>query len=148
MLRNTCPHRRRYIFESPISEILVDQARILVGLTDSVPLNLRVDMPVDLHDVLPAIVIDVNEPTAPRNILIVNADTRRERNITKGSVAVVVIEVAGVVREVRLEDVEPPVAVVVRYSHTHTRLFVAVLAIGATRNYCNIGEGAVVIVVK
>ena len=58
------------------------------------------------------------------------------------------IEVAGVVGEVGLENVEPAVAVVVGHGHAHAGLLVAIFAVGATRDDGNIGERSVVIVVE
>jgi len=78
----------------------------------------------------------------------IDADAGRKRNITESSVAVVVVEVAGVVREIGLENVEPPVAVVVRDSNSHPRLLVAVFTVCATGYDRNIGECPIVIVVK
>ena len=66
----------------------------------------------------------------------------------KRSVAVVVVEVAGVVGKVGFEDIEPAVAVVVAHANAHARLFVAIFAVGAAGHDGDVGERAVVIVVK
>ncbi len=148
MLCDARSHGGRNIFESPVAQILVDQARVFVGLADSVPLDFRVDVSVDLHNVLPAVVVHIDKPTTPGHVLIVDANAGRKRNITESSIAVIVIEVAGVVREVGFENVEPPVAVVICNPHTHASLLVAIFAVRATGHNCDIGERAVVIVVK
>ena len=71
-----------------------------------------------------------------------------EGHVAESAVAVVVIEIAGVVGEIGFEDVEPAVAVVVRDGNAHTGLLVAILAVGAAGDHGDIGERAVVIVVK
>ena len=105
-------------------------------------------MPVHLHEVGPAIVVVVDKAAAPGDILVVDSDAGRERHVAEGAVAVVVIEVAGVVGEVGFENVEPAVAVVVADGHAHSGLLVAVLAVGASGHDGDIGEGSVVIVAE
>jgi len=65
-------------------------------------------MPINLHDVLPAIVVNINESASPRDILVVDPYARRERYIAKSSVPVVVVEVASVVGEVGLKMSNQP----------------------------------------
>jgi len=43
-------------------------------------------MAIDLENVLPSVVVNVNESASPGNVLIVNADARRERNIAETSI--------------------------------------------------------------
>ena len=50
----------------PIAEVSVHQSRILEGLIEVIAINLRIDVPVDLHDVLPTIVIVIDKTAAPR----------------------------------------------------------------------------------
>ena len=58
------------------------------------------------------------------------------------------VEVGGVVREVRLEDIKPAVAVVVGHSKSHAGLFVTVIVVGATGDHRDICKSAVVIVLE
>src|SRR6266513_312543 len=76
-------------------------------------LDFGIDVSIDLQDVRPAVIIVINEAATPSNVLVVDADPRGECNITKGSVAVVVIEVARVVGEVGFENIKPSVAVII-----------------------------------
>ena len=105
-------------------------------------------MPVHLNQVRPSIVVDVDEPTTPRDVFVVHADPRRQRDIGKSAVPVVVIQVAGVVYEVGLEDVEPTVAIVVGHGYTHACLLVAVLVVGAPRHHSDVGKRAIVVVLE
>src|SRR5271169_4788342 len=148
MLGDAGSHFRRYVFEAAIAEIPVNESRILVSLAEAVVINLRVDVSVDLNDVWPAIVVVVDKATAPRYIAIVDADAGGEGDIAEGSVAVVVVQVAGVIGEVGFEDVEPAVAVVVGHGDTHSGLLVPVFTIGAAGHYGDIGEGAVMVVLE
>src|SRR5207244_555849 len=96
----------------------------------------------------PAVVIVIEEGTTPRDILIVDADAGSESDIGERAVAIVVIEVAGVVGEICFENVEPAVAIVVGDGNAHAGLLVAVVAVGATGERGNVRECAVVIVLK
>src|SRR5438045_3345170 len=111
-------------------------------------LDFGIDVSIDLQDVRPAVIIVINEAATPSNVLVVDADSRGECNVTKGSVAVVVIEVARVVGEVGLENIKPSVAVIIGDGNAHSGLFVAILAVGAAGDHRDIGESAVVVVVE
>ena len=58
------------------------------------------------------------------------------------------VEVASVVRKVRLENVKPSVTVIIGDGDAHPCLFVASLAVGAACDNADVGECAVVIVVE
>src|SRR4029077_14417223 len=141
-------HFRGDILEMAIAEVFVDQAWILEGLSGVVALNLRVDVAIDLNDVGPAVIVVIDEAAAPRDILIVDANPGGKGSVAEGSIAVVVIEVAGVVGEVCFENVEPAIAVVVGHAHAHAGLLVAILAVGDAGDDGLVGKGAVVIVAE
>ena len=117
-------------------------------LAGVVAFDFRINVTVDLQDVGPTVVVVVDKTAAPRDILIVDADAGREGDVGEGAVAVVVIEVAGVVGEICLENIEPAVAIVVGDADAHAGLLVAVFAVGDARDDSNIGERAVVIVAE
>src|SRR5271165_4766892 len=58
------------------------------------------------------------------------------------------VEVAGVIREVGLEDIEPAVAVVVGHADSHSGLLVSVIVVSAAGHDSGIGERAVVVVLE
>ena len=131
-----------------VAQIPVHEPRILERLAEVVLVDLRIDVAIDLDDVGPAVVVVVDKPAAPCDIIVVDADAGVERQIGESSVAVVVIEVAGVVGEVGLEDIEPAVAVVVGHGHAHACLLVAVVVVGAAGHDGDIGKRAVVVVLE
>src|SRR2546430_17095855 len=104
-------------------------------------------MSIDLQNVGPAIIVEINEAATPGNVLIGDTDARRERDVAEGAFAVVVIEIACVVGEVGLENVKPSVAVIIGDRDTHSGLFVAVLTVRAAGDHRDIGKRAVVVVV-
>jgi hypothetical protein len=58
-----------------------------------------------------------------------------------------VIKIAGVVGEIRFENIEPAIAIVITDTDAHAGLFVTIFAVGASGYYGDVGEGAIVIVV-
>lgn len=117
-------------------------------LPELVIVDLGINMAVDLDDVGPAVVVIVDEAAAPRHVVAVYANAGCESDVAEGSIAVVVVQVARVVGEVGLEDVEPAIAVVVGYRNTHPSLFMAVVVVGAAGHYRDVGECPVVIVLE
>src|SRR5437762_12366558 len=105
-------------------------------------------MSIDLQNVGPAIIVEINEAATPGNVLIVDTDARREGDVAEGAVAVVVIEVAGIVRKVGLENVKPSVAVIIGDRDSHSGLFVAVLTVRAAGDHGDIAKRSVVVVVE
>src|SRR5438034_84477 len=105
-------------------------------------------MSVRLQEVWPTIVVVIDKTAAPGDVLIVDAHARGKGLIGERSVAVVVIEVRGIVGKVSLEDVEPAVAIVVAHRDAHSRLFVPILVVGGAGYLSNIGERAIVVVVE
>src|SRR5258708_3192222 len=113
MFGDTRPHFGGNIFELSFAEIAIYQPRILKSLPDILPVNLGIDMTVDLHDVRPSIIVVIKKRAATRDVLIVDADARRERDVAESSVAVVVVQVASVVGKIGLKNIKPPVAIVI-----------------------------------
>ena len=141
-------HLPRDILEAPVAEIAVDKAWVLEALAEVIAIDLRVDMSVDLQQVLPAIIVVVDKSASPGHILLVYAEPGGESHIAEGPIAVVVVEVRGIVGEVCLEDIEPTITVVVCDSDAHARLLVPAIAVCAARTHGNIGESSIVIVLK
>ena len=90
----------------PVAHVAIDEARVFVGLADSVALDFRIDVTIDLHEVSPAVVVVIEKGAAPGDVAVVDADAGRKRNVGESAVAVVVIEVAGIVGEIGFENVE------------------------------------------
>src|SRR5947208_3547161 len=82
---------------------------------------------VHLNDVGPTVVVVIDECAAPGDVLVVDSDSRGKGHVAEGAVPIVVIKIAGVVREIRLENIEPAVTIVVRNTNPHACLLVSVL---------------------
>src|SRR5260370_35272270 len=99
-LRDSRTHLSRNIFELPFAEIFVNQPRVLESLANILPVNFGIHVPVDLHNVRPAVVVVIDEAAAPRDVLIIDPETRSKLDVAETSVAVVVVQIASVVRKI------------------------------------------------
>ena len=105
-------------------------------------------MAVHLEDVRPAIVVVVNEATTPFHVLGVHFNAGCVCHFRKGPVAIVVVEVRRVVGEVRLENIEPAIAIKISHGHAHPGLLVTVFAISTAGHDGDVCKRPIVIVVK
>ena len=81
-------------------------------------------------------------------ILRVSSESRFIRSVAKSSVTVVVIERRRIVRKIRLDDVQPAVAVIIRRVRAHACLFMSVAVERHARFRASFGKRTVVVVVK
>ena len=77
---------------------------------------------------------------------VLTPDAAGERPVLAESLAEVGVQRRGVAGEVRLDDVDGAVAIVVADAHAHAGLRLAVLAVGAARADADVRERAVVVV--
>ena len=82
----------------------------------SCSVDLGIDVAIDLDDVRPSVIVVVDKPAAPCYITVVDAHPGSKGHIAEGSIAIVVVQVAGVIRKVGLEDIEPSVTVIVGHA--------------------------------
>ena len=136
------------VLEFSIAEVFVDEAWVLEAFAEVVAIDFGVDVPVELDEVGPSVVVVVDESATPGDVAIVDADAGGEGDVGVCSVAVVVVEVAGVVDEVGFEDIEPAIAVVVGDGDAHACLLVSIVVVGASGHDGDVGECAVVVVLE
>ena len=105
-------------------------------------------MAVDLNDVLPSIVVVIDKAAAPGHIVVVDAHTGCEGEVAETSIAIVVIEVAGIVGKVGLEDVEPAIAIVIGHCNAHAGLLMTIVVVSATGHDGDVSESPIMIVLK
>src|SRR5882724_1684748 len=103
-------------------------------------------MAVAQQNIGPAVVIEVEKRRAPAEKTRVAAETSLKRRVVEGVVAEIVIEAGSVAGEIRLDDVEASVAVIIGRRDAHAGLRFAVRPVGHAGFGCNFGECAVVIV--
>lgn len=149
--RNAGPGRIRHILKAPgiarSSHIAIKQLGLRVNRVDVILINDGVKMPVSHEDIRPAVMIEIDESDSPAHQVWVGAEPGRERHITEGTIAVVVIKIGRVVGEVRLGDIEVSIVVAVRNGNPHSSLSFTVAAVRHTCHKCLVRERAVVIIV-
>src|SRR6266567_6399890 len=105
-------------------------------------------MTVSDKKVWPTIVIHIHKKCAPAQELRVCAKPRFKSHIGERAIAVVVVEVSGVIREVCLDDVQPAVAIVIHGMGAHAGLLAPILVESHAGSDGNFTECAIVIVMK
>ncbi len=105
-------------------------------------------MPIGDKNVFPAVVVVVQETDAkPQKRNADRAESCRGGPIVKRAVAVIVIKIVRIVREIRLDQIWKTIVIVVAEIHTHPRLFAAVIAERHTGRYRNFRKRFALIVV-
>src|SRR5215472_12512036 len=110
------------------------------------PGNLRIHMPIHLNDIRPTVIVVIHESAAPRHILIVDANPGSKCHITESPIAIVVVKVAGIVCEIRLEEIEPTLRIEDPNASPHTALHEPTLALSISSNRRNVRKDPVVII--
>src|ERR1051325_6421499 len=105
-------------------------------------------MTIDHQQVGPAIVVIIEKPCAPANV----GQTYRShfggiRDIGEGTLTVVVIESVVIIVEVRDEQIEPSVVIIIAERHTHAALFAAVFVYRHAGGKSNLLKRAISVVV-
>ena len=101
-----------------------------MGILRQRPLDLRIHVPGDIEEILQAVVIQVRQACAPFHVAVLDRQPRGGGHVLEQAFAEVAIQGGNVVGEVRLEQIEQAIAVVVADRHAHARLRVAVFAVG------------------
>ena len=140
------PRRSRDVHEPAGAEIAIHDLALLVGRFRLQLVHLGIDVAVGEEDVEPAVVVEVDEPGAPAEPSRVEAEAAGERPVLAEAVTEVGVQRRRVAGEVRLDDVEGAVAIVVADADAHAGLRLAVLAVGAAGADADVRERAVVVV--
>ena len=133
--------------ESPIPAIPVQKSLLEEGFGEMSVVDTRIDVSVRDEDVLPAVVIDIKEGRSPPQVLGVHRQVGADGLVAEKHLAFVAIQGMGVTGEVRLEEIEVAVPVVVAGGDSHARLFHAVEVVGRARNHAHFFECPVFLVV-
>ena len=126
LLQDPRPHLLRHLLKLAVPQIPVHQLPLPVSRFVERLAHFRIDMPVALHDVRPAVIVVVHERNTPAQKARNLAHPGLKRLVLKYSAAEIAIQTRSVAREIRLHQVEVPVAIVVRHRHAHARLRLAV----------------------
>src|SRR6185369_7289130 len=93
------------------------------------------------------VIIYIDEPTTPAKPTRIESHSRGKGNVIKCSLPRISIEGRSITGEVSLEDIQPPVMVVVRRCYAHPSLWLAVDTQAATCLDANIRESSILVVV-
>src|SRR5258708_7299506 len=93
--------------------------------------------------VRPAIVIEVTKAHTPSQISGIAAQTALQDSVVESPVSIVMVKIRRLIRIVRLNNVQPTIAVIIADGHAHAALHSAVLVHRATDFPPNLLEGSV-----
>src|SRR5262245_35587758 len=112
------------------------------------PVDLRINVTVDLNNIQPTIVVEISEPASPPNNSGIARHSGLLGSVGECPVAVVLKEIGGLERKVCLENVQPAIAIIVSGSYAHSRLGLSVTAECASSQHGYIAECAIVHIAK
>ena len=128
---------------APVAE---EHARAFVRKLRIDALDFRVDIPGDPEDVRIAIVVEVKDARAPTDILAFTGEAGGLCLVLKLTFAEVPVEAGGLELEMRLDDVEVAIQVVVADADSHSGHLLPIRADGHAAHQAFFAEGAVVVV--
>src|SRR5580700_2699994 len=85
-------------------------------------------MPIHIQDVEPTVVVNIEESAPPTKQSGIGYEPGGLGVVLKHALAVVVVKIGKVVREICLEDIQQPIAVVIARGNPHTRLIATIAA--------------------
>ncbi len=100
---------RRQIEELPVSSIPVEQPPLLEFFSGVTCVHFGIYVAVGEDQILPSIVIDIQSGCSPSQIPGIDREATIDGRVDEIVAALVTIEGVGIVCEVGLEDIEPPV---------------------------------------
>src|SRR6266849_3063979 len=132
--------------EAPLAKIFVQNLSFLEGDVEPARIDFGKHMAVGHEDVGPAIVVEIEETYSPSEILGVYAQAGLKDGVVEGAVAIVVVQVRGLVGVVGLDDIEPAITVVIADADAHAALRRAIFIEGAADFRADFSEGAILVV--
>src|SRR4030095_5373228 len=108
--------------------------------------HFRINMTIHQKDIGPSVVVYIDETTTPAEPARIESHSCWKRNVVECRLAGVSIERRSITGEVGLEDIEPPIMVVIRCCYTHSRLWLTVDTQSATCFDTNVRESSIFIV--
>src|SRR6266851_5470037 len=131
------------VVEAAVAEIFVKQLALRVAGFGLELLDLGIDVAVAEEDVRPAVVVHVKKTAAPAEILGVLAEAAQVGGVLEIRAAEIVIKRRGIASEIRFDEIEIAVEIVIGGGDAHAGLRLAVGAESAARFDGDVGESAV-----
>src|SRR5437016_8656172 len=132
--------------KTAIPEIAEEKPLAPEGVFGEVFLEFSVDVARHNEEVRQPIVIKIHDPRAPAHKSILDTETRPAGGVFKNSLTEIVVEIGGVIHEIRFQDIETPIEIIITNGGSHASLFLAVLAEGNAADGALFPESAVMIV--
>ena len=109
--------------ERAVTQIPEKHPRALVRVLRKFLLDSRIRAAGHHENVRISVVIQIDDPRSPADVVCLRAEVRRVRHIIKITFAIIAVENIRVVREVRLKKIEMPVEIIIADADSHPGLF-------------------------
>src|SRR6266849_10913793 len=134
------------IIEAPVAQILVKQLALRVAGFGLELLDFRIDVAVANENVGPAVVVHVEKPAAPAEILGVLPEAALVSGVLEIGAAEIVVKRGCVAGKICFDEIEIAVEIVIGGGDAHARLRLAIGAESAPRFHGDVGESAVLLI--
>jgi len=131
-------------FITPLTFASLTGHKVITGLWPSSPGEGDLDS--SIEHIGEAIIVGIEKAASPTNKVGLFIHARCLRKICEHGLPVIVVKIHHFIREVRLDDIEPAVVIVVRGTYAHARLLLAFSAEGHTPQRPIFTKGPVVII--
>src|SRR6266576_5734248 len=129
-----------------IPEVAKEKPLAPEGVFGEVVLEFSVDVARHNEEVRQPIVVEIHDSCAPAHKSIFDTEARPASGVFKSSLTEVVVKIGGVIHEIRFQDVEAPIEIIVTNGSSHASRFLAVLAKGDAADCALFPESTVMIV--
>src|SRR5229473_3114309 len=134
------------IIEAPVAQILVKQLALRVAGFGLELLDFRIDVAVANENVGPAVVVHVEKPAAPAEILGMLPEAALVSGVLEIGAAEIVVKRGCVAGKICFDEIEIAVEIIIGGGDAHARLGLAVGAESAACFYGDVGESAVLLI--
>src|SRR6266550_7426972 len=110
---------RGNVLEMTVPKIAIQNPRLLVGDVEFLVHDLRVDVAIGNEEVLPPIVIKIEEAYPKTQIFPIYSEAGLDAGIVKRSLPVISVQRRDLVGEIRASDVEPAIGIEIADGHAH-----------------------------
>src|SRR5438034_4419816 len=134
------------LFKYALPQVSENRARSLVRVLGELLLDLRVNMAGRHEQVRIAVVIQINNPRAPTHVTRLDPQARGRGGVLKVRLSIVTIKNVPIIGEVRLEDIEVPIQIIIAHCDAHARLRQAVVVQGHAPQKALFAKRSIVVV--
>ena len=140
------PSRSRYVGKRAVALVPIEKVPLPIRPVKSVGLELRIYVTIGHKNIFPPIVVEIQEPRPPAEVLDVMLKACIEDVVSKSSILIVPVKINHIIGEVRLKNIEESVSVIIARGRSHPGLRHAVLVEGTASHDPDLTESSVTLI--